>query len=192
MYGDDHQQRLPSGASNQGPQDDHLPILCNASSNAIFQYTRTVRVFHCPSFLSYFTQRKTESADDEQAYGYVIGYNYHGGHQNTPWPPVLNSNVWVSPQKLTERSSLVLVSDLNDWSPIDGRSFTPHTAHGPVLFGADDHSTADRDIPTSAALGAAGGNVGLLDGSASWRKVQTMQVYRGSQLLGLGGCTAMW
>jgi prepilin-type N-terminal cleavage/methylation domain-containing protein len=192
MYADDHQQFLPAGASNMGTTDDHLPILCDSTSNAVFQYTKTVRTFHCPSFADYFVRRVSESHDDQQAYGYVIGYNYHGGHLNTPWPPVVNSNIWVSPRKLTDDSSLVLMSDLNDWSTVDGRSFAPHTANGPVLYGADDHSNAGRTVPSPASIGAAGGNVGLLDGSVSWINISQMRIYKGSQLYFSAGCQAFW
>ena len=37
---------------------------------------------------------------------------------------------------------------------------------------------------TSAEIGAVGGNVGLVDGSVSWRKVNQMSIYRGSQQWG--------
>src|SRR5881394_2424442 len=39
MYADDNEQRLPSGASNKGPADDHLPVLSTGTSNAIIFYT---------------------------------------------------------------------------------------------------------------------------------------------------------
>ena len=45
---------------------------------------------------------------------------------------------------------------------------------------------------SSAAIGAAGGNVGLLDGSVQWRGIRQMQTYRGSQQWGDAGCWAMW
>jgi prepilin-type N-terminal cleavage/methylation domain-containing protein len=192
LYGDDHQQNVPTGASNQGPNDDHLPVLCDGTSNALFQYTRTVRVFHCPSFANVFIQRVAESADDQKAYGYVIGYNYHGGHANTPWRPVVGTNVWISPQKLTDDPRLVLISDLNDSSKADGRSFAPHTQGGPVLYGADNHSTASTSLPSPVDIGAAGGNVGMLDGSVSWEPIAQMRTYAGSQAVILGGCWAMW
>ena len=35
MYGDDNDQTLPTGASNKGALDDHLPVLSTATSNAI-------------------------------------------------------------------------------------------------------------------------------------------------------------
>lgn len=39
--------------------------------------------------------------------GYVIGYNYHGGHTNTPWAAVPGSTAtWLSPRRLTDSSSL--------------------------------------------------------------------------------------
>jgi prepilin-type processing-associated H-X9-DG protein len=37
-----------------------------------------------------------------------------------------------------------------------------------------------------------GGNVGMLDGSVSWRRIHQMQIYRGSQLWDDDGCWAMW
>jgi len=45
---------------------------------------------------------------------------------------------------------------------------------------------------SSADVGAAGGNIGLLDGSVSWKKIQQMQIYCGSQQWGDSGCIAMW
>src|SRR5262245_44946050 len=56
LYGDDNQQWLPSGAPNapMAPDDDHLPVLSNATSNSIVQYLRTERLVHCPSFNDYF------------------------------------------------------------------------------------------------------------------------------------------
>jgi len=167
-------------------------VLCDGTSNALFQYTRTVRVFHCPSFANVFIQRQAESPDDQKAYGYVIGYNYRGGHANTPWRPVVGTNVWISPQKLTDKGFLVLISDLNDWSRADGRSFAPHTSSGPVLYGADNHSNAGRDLQSAADIGAAGGNVGILDGSVSWKRMAQMETYAGSQAVSFGGCWAMW
>ncbi|HTL16243.1 MAG TPA: hypothetical protein VL793_03350, partial [Patescibacteria group bacterium] len=151
------------------------------------------RMMHCPSFGDFF--RNTGSVQLEAiGYGYVIGYNYHGGHTNTPWPAVLGGTAqWVSPQRLTDPASLVLVSDMNDWSRADGRTFAPHAKNGPALTGTDvsnQHgSTGGR---SSADIGAAGGNVGLLDGSVSWKKIQKMQIYGGSQQWGDDGCIAMW
>ncbi len=192
MYGDDNRQQVPTGASNVSETDDHLPVLCNTTSNAIVQYTSSHRLMHCPSFADYFIQHQSERPAEEQAYGYVIGYNYHGGHINTPWPPLVGSNVWNSPQRLTDPPSWVLASDMNDWSPGYGQSFAPHGRNGPILVGGDDFSNAGANGASSAAIGSAGGNVGLLDGSVSWKRVQQMSTYRGSQMWDTSGCWAMW
>ena len=194
LYGDDNEQRLPSGAPNKPKpaDDDHLPVISLATSNAIIQYLVNHRLVHCPSFGDYFIRKQAERPFDEREYGYVIGYNYHGGHTNTPWPALSGyGGRWVSPQKLTESSTLVLVSDMNDWSPGYGQSFAPHGKNGPILEGLDA-SNPNASGASSTAIGAVGGNLGMLDGSVSWKNAKRMQVYRGSQRWGDYGCWAMW
>lgn len=193
MYGDDNTQFVPSGAPNKPKaiDDDHLPVLSAVSSNALMQYLRTVRMLNCPSVGDYFIQKQAERPFDEREYGYVMGYNYHGGHTNTPWPAISGTNVWISPQRLTDNPSLVMLSDMNDWSPGYGQTFAPHGKNGPILQGVDA-SNPDASGATSADVGAMGGNIGLLDGSVSWKRIRTMQIYRGSQKWGDMGCWAMW
>jgi prepilin-type N-terminal cleavage/methylation domain-containing protein len=192
LYGDDNDQRVPSGASDIGPLDDHLPIISTTTSNSFVQYLGTGRMAVCPSFANYF--RKDASFELEAyGYGYVMGYNYHGGHTNTPWPAVTGSTAkWISPQKLTDEPSLVLVSEMNDWSKQDKRTFAPHGKNGPILIGADASNQSGNWRGTSAEIGSSGGNLGLLDGSVSWRKINQMQTYCGSQAWGDDGCIAMW
>jgi len=189
MYADDNFQWLPSGTPDKPmpSNDDHLPVLSAVSSNSLFHYLRTDSVFYCPSFAEKLKQ-DTFIQRDAQGYGYVIGYNYHGGHINTPWPGFEQyGNIWVSPQKLTDPSSLVVLSDMNDWSYTEKRIWAPHTTRGPVL---QTEPTGSRRTP--ADIGAAGGNLGLLDGSVSWKNIKLMRVYRGSQQWGNDGCIAKW
>jgi prepilin-type N-terminal cleavage/methylation domain-containing protein len=192
MYGGDNGEKVFPGTPNAviPPDDDHLPVVSTAVSNAIIQYVVTQRLMECPNFGEYFLNAQAARSFDERQYGYVIGYNYHGGHINTPWPPISGTNTWVSPQKLIDDSSLVLLSDMNDWSPGYGESFAPHGKNGPMLQG--NASNPDAGGATSADIGAAGGNVGLVDGSVSWRKIKQMNIYRGSQQWGDNGCWAMW
>jgi prepilin-type N-terminal cleavage/methylation domain-containing protein len=195
LYGEDNEQRVLSGASNEphGALDDHLPVISNATSNSLVQYLGNQRMVSCPSFANYFTKNASFQLE-AFGYGYVMGYNYHGGHTNTPWHAVSGSSAtWVSPQKLTDSSLLVLVSEMNDWSKTDARTFAPHGKNGPILSGTDaSNQKAGTWRGTSAQIGAAGGNVGLLDGSVSWRKIKQMQIYCGSQAWGDEGCIAMW
>ena len=195
MYADDNFQWLPSGAPDLPlpPYDDHLPVVSTATSNSMVHYVRNEQMFYCPSFADKF-KKDISIQQEAQGYGYVIGYNYHGGHVNTPWPGVDgHTNTWVSPQRLTDPSILVLFSDLNDWSYLDKRIWAPHGKRGPVLTTDPSNQGglyAKRTTP--ADIGAAGGNVGLLDGSVSWKNITTMRIYRGSQQWDNGGCIAMW
>jgi prepilin-type N-terminal cleavage/methylation domain-containing protein len=193
MYGGDNLQQVPSGAPNPtvASDDDHLPVISNSTSNALVQYLATQKIVHCPSFADYFIRQQAQRSFDEQNYGYVIGYNYHGGHSNTPWPPLVGSNVWTSPQKLTDDPTLVVVSDMNDWSPGYGETFAPHAKNGALLEGLDA-SNPNANGASSAEIGAVGGNLGLLDGSVSWKKANLMRIFRGSQQWEDMGCWAMW
>jgi prepilin-type N-terminal cleavage/methylation domain-containing protein len=191
MYADDNDQVLPTGASNKSADDDHLPVLSTVTSNAIVEYSGTHQMASCPSFADYFVKRHFSAAFDEQEYGYVVGYNYHGGHKNTPWPAISGTNQWISPQRLTEDPQLVLISDMNDWSPGYGQTFVPHGKTGPVMEGTDaGNPNAAGSRPDE--IGGVGGNIGLLDGSVSWKPISQMRVYRGSQQWGDSGCWAMW
>ena len=194
MYGDDNLQRLPSGAPNwpKPANDDHLPVISTATSNAIVRYTANALILHCPSFGDWFIQEQANRPFEEREYGHVIGYNYHGGHTNTPWRPIIAGGAtWISPQKLTDAPMLVLLSDMNDWSPLDGKTIVPHGKSGMKREGIDP-SNQGASGASSEAMGASGGNVGLLDGSVQWRNIKTMQIYRGSQQFDDDGCWAMW
>jgi prepilin-type N-terminal cleavage/methylation domain-containing protein len=197
LYGDDYEQRVPSGAANRSFTDEHLPLLSDATSNNLVVYLRSQQLVHCPSFATYFLSGASVQWETEGR-GYVIGFNYHGGHANTPWAHVSGSTAtWVSPQRLTDPSSLVLVSDMNDWSRSDGRTWAPHGKNGPILNGTDASNEGVFGPfggigQSSAKIGASGGNVGLLDGSVTWRNIRQMQVYQGSLGYGDSGCIAMW
>jgi len=198
MYANDNSQRLPSGASDSripnGVLDDSIPILSGTVRTQMIQYAGTYKMLGCPSLGAPFN---TEQGWFEQAYGFVIGYNYLGGHANTPWPLLAGGGeAWYSPQKLTDTSTnLVLASplltDLNDWSPGFGRSVAPHGRGGAVRAGGDFSNESANGI-SSAGLGATGGNVGSLDGSVSWTPIKRMKLRRGSQQWDTDGCWAMW
>src|SRR5262245_8614033 len=192
LYGNDNEQWLPTGASDMGPLDDHLPVLCTNTRNAIIRYASDYRILDCPSLGKPFNQMNGWMVQDGGGYGVVIGYNYHGGHTNTPWPALPGSGVvWISPQRLTASPSLLLISDMNDWSPGYGKTFAPHGKTGPILL-AGDYANGKAAGASSAAIGGVGGNLGFLDGSVSWRSAKQMRIYRGSQKWDNSGCWAMW
>ena len=192
MYGLDNRQYLPPGASDVSAEDDHLPVLCTVTSNALVKYSGD-KVIHCPSFADWFIREQKTRPFTETAYGYIVGYNYHGGHINTPWPGIGSfTNRWISPMKLTDSPTNVLVSDMNDWSPGYKQTFAPHAKTGVAIITDGYANNPSAAGVTSRDAGALGGNVGLLDGSISWKRIDDMLIYRASQMWDDDGCWAMW
>jgi prepilin-type N-terminal cleavage/methylation domain-containing protein len=188
LYGEDYEDHVPSGLSESSPQDAHIPVLSTTTRSNLIVYAGDRQVLECPGIGPPISQ---PTGWYYAGWGYVIGYNYLGGHTNTPWPRFHEFQGWLSPQHTTDDPSLVLVTDLNDWSPGYGKSFAPHGSGGPILK-EGDFSNPSADGASSAAIGAVGGNVGLLDGSVNWKPIGDMKPYRGSRLWGSGGCFAVW
>src|SRR5436190_13007708 len=74
MYGGDNQDRVPTGIRDDG--GEHTIWIGTNTFNAIKQYSGT-NMSTCPSLASTFQYYLAP-------YGWVIGYNYNGGH-TTPW-----------------------------------------------------------------------------------------------------------
>jgi prepilin-type N-terminal cleavage/methylation domain-containing protein/prepilin-type processing-associated H-X9-DG protein len=191
LYGNDGNDKLPSGFSDfDNPTDEHVPVVSTNTRNALIRSVGNYRMLDCPSLGMPFNQPEGWAA--EQGYGLVLGYNYLGGHTNTPWPARPgHSATWISPQRLTDNNTLALVTDLNDWSPGYGKTFAPHGPRGPILK-AGDYGNVSANGGSSQSIGADGGNVGMLDGSVAWKRISAMQVYRGSRLWEDSGCWASW
>jgi prepilin-type N-terminal cleavage/methylation domain-containing protein len=206
MYANDNAQSLPSGASDStvfpplpplppyGLRDDSVPILAGVVRTQMIQYAGTYKMLGCPSLGAPFN---TEDGFWQAGYGFCIGYNYLGGHANTPWPLLsAGGEFWYSPQKTTDTSTNLgptspLLTDMNDWSPGYGGTIVPHRACGAVQAGGD-FSNQSANGAASNELGATGGNVGAMDGSSTWVKIGKMKLRRGSQQFGSDGCWALW
>jgi len=201
LYGNDNDQRLPSGASEStvfdpnGILDDSIPVLSGIMRTQMVQYAGNYKILGCPSLGAPFN---TEQGWHEAGYGFVLGYNYLGAHANTPWPllPAVGAEAWLSPQKLTETGTNLgptspLITDMNDWSPGYGGTVIPHGRTG-ALQANSDFSNPSANGASSADLGATGGNVGNLDGSTIWQPIKRMKLRRGSQQWEQDGCWAMW
>ncbi|MDB6111471.1 MAG: prepilin-type N-terminal cleavage/methylation domain [Pedosphaera sp.] len=188
MYANDNSARLPSGRSDyRDPADEHIPVISKATRDILIQYSGSVRILECPSLPKPFNNTTGWLYPN---YGFVLGYNYLGGHQGTPWPVSGNGSSWLSPQTANDNSSLALLTDLNAWSAGYDQAFVPHGNHGPVIkhpdFGRNPQPASARNS------GAVGGNLGLLDGSVDWKKFRQMRTHRGSRLWGEEGCFAAW
>ncbi len=189
LYGADNQDRVPTGKSeNSNPEDSHIPVLPTLTRSNLIASAGGAKFLECPGLRKPFDGSGGWYYPD---YGYVIGYNYLGGHLDTPWPAFREFKGWVSPQRITEDGTLPLVTDLNDWSPGYGKSFAAHGNTGPILLDGDSDNAPAAGTP-SRDIGGKGGNIGHLDGSVNWKSIGQMQSYRGSRLWGSGGCFAVW
>ena len=68
-----------------------------------------------------------------------------------------------------------------------------HTSAGPQVRDEkyfEVNPNAENETPKD--IGAKGGNVGLLDGSARWKPIQQMRPYRASQLWDNDGAFGLW
>jgi len=181
-----NKQYFPSGLSDHGlaGSDEHIPLLSSNIFKLMVKILGDNKVMQCPWLGAPFNKPGGWYYDERPGYGYVIGYNYLGGHQGTPWIQT-GYTPWKSPQKSTEPSNQPLVTELNTWSPGD-RTFAPHGARGPILR---YHKSGTGGGVPSKQVGAVGGNFGLLDGSASWKDIDDMELRKGSRY---GGCYAAW
>jgi prepilin-type N-terminal cleavage/methylation domain-containing protein len=188
LYAGDNQDKVPSGLSENNSPDEHIPVISTPTRAGLIKYSGSQKILDCPGLGAPFNQTNGWYYD---GYGYVIGYNYLGGHSNTPWPVSEGYAEWISPQTMHDNSSLVLVTDANDWSTGEGKTFAPHGKNGPILRDSD-FSNQSAQGASPKEVGAIGGNVGLLDGSVTWKKISRMQRYYGSAAWEDTGCLAVW
>ena len=167
MYGGDSQDKLPSGVRDDG--GEHTIWVGTNVFNAIKQYSGT-NMSTCPSLAGSFQYYQAP-------YGYVIGYSYNGGHK-TPWSGA-SGPTWVSPQKFTDKPTLVMACDLNQWATADLWVIAPHCSGGAARQGATPFLSVSKTT-TSAQAGARGGNELFLDGSVAWKNIKMMTNYAAS------------
>ena len=140
------------------------------------------KVIDCPNLYPIATPRT-----DAEGVAMWIGYHFLGGHKGTPWGGA-GMDTWISPMKMTDNPGLVLTADFIHWSEAFNYAFIPHGKTGPIgtRRPAGDPSVVTLTGPyvqgilgkPPERLGAVGGNVGLLDGSVKWKRIQQMGTYQ--------------
>jgi prepilin-type processing-associated H-X9-DG protein len=83
--------------------------------------------------------------------------------------------VWHTPEKLTDGATNYLMADANRWGT-DGELSVPHGPTGSV----NNPAFVTGSSLTPLTAGGAGGNVGYLDGSVSWKNMANMTKRYGS------------
>lgn len=193
LYAGDNDGFLPRGGTDfPNPKDTHTPILSTPTKELLLQYASPLKVFDCPNLARKFEQDDTWR--NHRFYGVAIGYHYLGGHENTPWEPTGSiSAVWTSPQKTSDDPGSELIADLNLFCYSYQRIIAPHTSGRAAVHDEKDfESNPERYQQGPQDIGAQGGNVGLLDGSANWKAIENMQAYRASQLWDADGAFGYW
>ncbi len=186
MYAGDYNDRLPIGSSDSGEDEEHTPLVSTVIYEALVEFAEDERVFVCPGAGGPFRNGRTWKYEP---YGRVLGYNYLGGHQGLPWER--NDQVtadWKSPQVLSDKRRLPLITELNAWTVEGKRTWAPHGKHGPIKGFANEGMGG----MTSRDAGAAGGNIALLDGSVEWKSIEKMDIYQGSRNHTIDGCVSYW
>jgi prepilin-type N-terminal cleavage/methylation domain-containing protein len=185
IYANGNKQMLPSGLSDAGT-DEHTPVLSQKTRNMLVEMIGHGKVLECPWVGGPF---KGTNGWYYANYGYVIGYHYLGGHQGTPWPvPSATFTEWKSPQKITDRPNQPIIAELNAWTIGENRTFAPHGTRGPITQYAD----LGKGGLSATEAGAAGGNIGMLDGTSYWKPIEDMNTYLGSRMHPTDGCFTVW
>ena len=178
MYGMDFQDYVPDGRDNNAdPPEWHAIRINSITYTNMIKYTGNFKIMDCPNF-TYGTFKRYANA-----YGYLVGYAYLGraldGKTLKRWSP--NSPYyWHSPIKTTESGTNFIVADANTWG--GALIMAPHGKTGPK----NRTSPASPNIPatfingaaatdTPQSIGGVGGNVGLLDGSVTWKNMRQMR-----------------
>jgi prepilin-type N-terminal cleavage/methylation domain-containing protein len=189
MYANDVQDYVPDGRDSQQPNPQwHAIRMNNFCWTNLVQYTGNIKVMDCPNF-TYGTFGRYSSL-----YGYLVGYAYLGralNNDGSSYWPTISLNYWRSPLKTTESPTNFIVADANTWG--GGLLTVPHCRNGPYNRTSPGSPTMpatfinDATTETPRTVGGAGGNVGLLDGSVSWKTMKQMgQRYASSYLLYYG------
>lgn len=173
---------LPSGKRNEvgGVRGEHCIWISDELHDTLADLTGTDELFECVNFRHGFGYHNQ--------YGWVIGYNYLGNH-----PRMNELGYFESPIRMTADSSLAVWTDLNNWN-LGSWTFVAHTEYGAAgvrAGGGPHYRNAHLGGAEPDVLGAEGGNVGYLDGSALWRPIADMKVYETGEW-GYGHYLCLW
>src|SRR5687768_15289981 len=167
MYGNDFQDRVPSGRENVG--NWHAIRVANRTFTNLVRYSGNSNILDCANFRWNTNVLKNFSP----TYGYLIGYQYLGDAV----PPGGLQYRWVSPTKLSQSGTNVILADSNHWAD-DGLICVPHRKSG-GLYG-NDSSYFYGNGGNPIRYGARGGNVGYLNGAVIWKRIADMQTNQAS------------
>ena len=169
MYANENRDRLPPGHDSHTPPDWHAIRVNHLTFTNLVRFSGNQKILDCPN-IRFGTQSRSNTTD-----GYLIGYNYLaiGDGVLTNWGTAAFR--WHPPKRNTESGTNYILADANHWTPVSDRlKIVPHAKNGPVLVNNSSFIRTATPV-TPKDLGAAGGNVGFLDGSVAWRTMKQMK-----------------
>jgi prepilin-type N-terminal cleavage/methylation domain-containing protein len=173
MYGNESRDYLPSGRDNAG--EWHSIRINRDTYTNLISYTGNFKIMDCPNF-TFGTQTRYSGT-----YGYLVGYNYLCDAKLPAGAPTRPA-YWTAARKLTDSPTNAIAADANHWG--DVLTMAPHCKAGPYQVNG---ATFTRVSSAPTRVGAVGGNVGYLDGSARWSSLRQMKTnYASSYVLYYG------
>src|SRR6266571_4377508 len=100
MYGNENRDRIPTALSEDQSVAayEYTPVIPRTTRDTLIKYAGSQKMLECPSLGKPFN---TPNGWDVGLYGFVIAYNYLGGHSRPPWPAEGGSSVWISAQTIS-------------------------------------------------------------------------------------------
>jgi prepilin-type N-terminal cleavage/methylation domain-containing protein/prepilin-type processing-associated H-X9-DG protein len=179
MYGNDFQDRVPTGRENVG--NWHSIRVSSVTFTNLVRYSGNSNILNCLSF----RYNGGSPSLYNPLYGFLIGYNYLGD----VLPKGAAQFDWVSPTRLSQSGTNVILADPNHHGT-DGLTGVTHTKGGPVYGGPNNNTYFIGNGGDAKAYGSRGGNVGYLDGSVIWKNIANMTNHAASYPNNL--YTAFW
>ena len=176
LYGNDYHQKIANARRagwEVGRGEDSFTGDVGPELGFYWTNNYGEKVLDCPNLYPIYTNRN--NGNGAGLVSVLVGYHFLGGHQGTPWP---HYDPWISPQRLTDTPTLPLVADYNYLYGVGtGIAYVPHAKNGALRSPGVTYLTGVNGKPPQR-LGARGGNVGTLDGSAKWKRIEEMGTYQ--------------
>ena len=183
VYALDNSDRVFDGIRNGG--DSFLMSISSLMYQSISN-TYGDKVFDCPNVypLSLPGITDTPNSRYQTGTGFYIGYHYHGGRtmpKAAGWQSVLKLTdvpTLTNLNAMGDSQPMVLFSDLNSWAAngVGGYNWViaPHGKTGAMKRNGSVYQYPIGQPTTARQAGAVGGNVGYVDGSVIWKRIERM------------------
>jgi prepilin-type processing-associated H-X9-DG protein len=177
QYSDDDQDVLPSCADNKGYY--HSIVLSDSGfSNLVELAGGNSNIFYCPNIV--FGSSPGAVPQHIPNTGYVIGYSYLAA---SIYGSAKSPDYTVESVKWPSTATNELLADANYWTTPGSSSagpfpalmkVAPHTSMGAAMAQSSSFTVGLPGL-SSASIGAAGGNIGFIDGHVDWLTLPRMQ-----------------